>query len=307
MGGGRRRCGARVVRCGAGAAAAAARARARRACRRVAAAAPRLPPPPPQPPPPGAAEPAPPARPPAWEGAPLPGPLLARGRPYPPTPQGAGAHAPPLHAPIKTRQDGWLLDRGTMERYLTAAEAEYNANPYHNNIHAADVAQTSAVIMRAADAHLRRAGGGESDSGGGDEAADSGAAGSSGGGEDRGPSGRGLTRLERFSVIFASAVHDLGHPGLNNDFLVRTRDRQAIIYNDKSAAWGSRGGAARGLRGPWGLGGWAPGRQARAAAGRAPGARANPARQAPEPRPLNLSLPNPNQVGQREHALRARV
>jgi hypothetical protein len=43
----------------------------------------------------------------------------------------------------------------------------------------------------------------------------------------------GLTRMERFCIIFASAVHDLGHPGLNNDFLVRSRDRQAIIYNDR--------------------------------------------------------------------------
>jgi hypothetical protein len=52
------------------------------------------------------------------------------------------------------------------------------------------------------------------------------AAGSTGGG--------GLSKLERFAVILASAVHDLGHPGVNNAFLVRSRDQQALTYNDRS-------------------------------------------------------------------------
>jgi hypothetical protein len=29
-----------------------------------------------------------------------------------------------------------------------------------------------------------------------------------------------LSKLERFAIIIASAVHDLGHPGVNNLFLV---------------------------------------------------------------------------------------
>jgi hypothetical protein len=37
-----------------------------------------------------------------------------------------------------------------------------------------------------------------------------------------------------FAVILAAAVHDLGHPGVNNAFLVRTRDPQALTYNDRS-------------------------------------------------------------------------
>ena len=76
-------------------------------------------------------------------------------------------------------------------------------NPYHNNTHAADVTQTAGVILQALKAYMARA-------------------------------GRPLSKLEIFCVIFASAVHDLGHPGVNNDFLIRTRERQALVYNDKS-------------------------------------------------------------------------
>jgi hypothetical protein len=43
-----------------------------------------------------------------------------------------------------------------------------------------------------------------------------------------------LSKLEAFSIIFASAVHDLGHPGVNNAFLIKTRNEQAIIHNDRS-------------------------------------------------------------------------
>lgn len=43
-----------------------------------------------------------------------------------------------------------------------------------------------------------------------------------------------MSKLERFAIILASAVHDLGHPGVNNAFLVRSRDPQALLYNDRS-------------------------------------------------------------------------
>ena len=40
--------------------------------------------------------------------------------------------------------------------------------------------------------------------------------------------------MEIFSLLFASLVHDIGHKGVNNSFLVQTRDPLAIIYNDFS-------------------------------------------------------------------------
>lgn len=96
--------------------------------------------------------------------------------------------------------DHWKLDRATVQRFLAALETQYrHDNPYHNNTHAADVTQTAAVILRSLQQQLPD-----------------------------------LTPLEVFSIILASAIHDLGHPGVNNDFLINSRARQALLYNDKS-------------------------------------------------------------------------
>jgi hypothetical protein len=40
--------------------------------------------------------------------------------------------------------------------------------------------------------------------------------------------------LERMACLFAAAVHDYEHLGVNNDFLVKTRNERAIRYNDKN-------------------------------------------------------------------------
>jgi hypothetical protein len=38
--------------------------------------------------------------------------------------------------------------------------------------------------------------------------------------------------MEFFSLIIASAIHDLDHPGINNNFLVQLQHPLAIMYND---------------------------------------------------------------------------
>lgn len=43
-----------------------------------------------------------------------------------------------------------------------------------------------------------------------------------------------LTDLEILCVIIACCIHDVGHPGVNNDFLVKSGNKQAFIYKDKS-------------------------------------------------------------------------
>lgn len=45
-----------------------------------------------------------------------------------------------------------------------------------------------------------------------------------------------FTPLEMFTLIFSAAVHDLRHPGVNNNFLVTTSHPLAVRYNDKSVS-----------------------------------------------------------------------
>ena len=41
-----------------------------------------------------------------------------------------------------------------------------------------------------------------------------------------------LTPVEHIGAIVAAIAHDLDHPGFNNQFLVKTRDEIALLYND---------------------------------------------------------------------------
>ncbi|GLC54408.1 hypothetical protein PLESTB_000860400 [Pleodorina starrii] len=95
--------------------------------------------------------------------------------------------------------DGWRLDRAKVVNFLLRVESEYNPNSYHNNTHAADVTQTTAVILESFKKQVKE-----------------------------------ISKLEYFSVVIASAVHDLGHLGVNNDFLINSRHPRATMYNDKS-------------------------------------------------------------------------
>jgi hypothetical protein len=44
----------------------------------------------------------------------------------------------------------------------------------------------------------------------------------------------GVSRLELFSILVAALAHDVGHPGVNNIFLVKAKDELALRHNDKS-------------------------------------------------------------------------
>lgn len=138
-----------------------------------------------------------------------------------------------------------------MERYLTQVEKLYNQNPYHNSTHAADVTQTAGMIMQALDSHLRSGSNSSSNICSGcnccascccvnnkvaASAASNGSAAqqSTSASSNNSSNEPGLGKLERFAIILASAVHDLGHRGVNNMFLIKTRDKQALIYNDRN-------------------------------------------------------------------------
>ena len=40
--------------------------------------------------------------------------------------------------------------------------------------------------------------------------------------------------LETLSIYIAASIHDFDHPGVNNNFLIATKDKMALLYNDKS-------------------------------------------------------------------------
>lgn len=85
-----------------------------------------------------------------------------------------------------------------LQRFVRDIERAYNNNPYHNNIHAADVTQTLGCFL--ANDHFAQK----------------------------------LTDLEMAAMIFATCIHDVGHPGVSNDFLINTRNETAMVYNDVS-------------------------------------------------------------------------
>eukprot|EP00536_Pseudo-nitzschia_multiseries_P003694 jgi/Psemu1/302109/fgenesh1_kg.58_\ len=41
-------------------------------------------------------------------------------------------------------------------------------------------------------------------------------------------------KLETFSMLIAAVIHDVGHPGLGNPFLINSKSDLALIYNDVS-------------------------------------------------------------------------
>ena len=91
------------------------------------------------------------------------------------------------------------LNEGKMRRFLENIESSYHNLPYHNSSHAADVLYT-VNMMLFSDSKV----------------------------------GSHFSKIEVFAACIASSVHDVDHPGLNNNFLVQTGQRVAILYNDTS-------------------------------------------------------------------------
>ncbi|XP_077203297.1 3',5'-cyclic-AMP phosphodiesterase 4D isoform X5 [Paroedura picta] len=83
--------------------------------------------------------------------------------------------------------------------YLMTLEDHYHADvAYHNNIHAADVVQSTHVLLSTPALEAV------------------------------------FTDLEILAALFASAIHDVDHPGVSNQFLINTNSELALMYNDSS-------------------------------------------------------------------------
>jgi cAMP-specific phosphodiesterase 4 len=101
-----------------------------------------------------------------------------------------------------------LKDRGLIKHfeippsvlvtYLMNLEHHYKDNPYHNQIHGADVAQSIHVLISS-------------------------------------PALEGVfSDLEVLAAVFSAAIHDVDHPGFTNQYLINSSSELAIMYNDES-------------------------------------------------------------------------
>eukprot|EP00758_Cryptobia_borreli_P002458 Tbor_TRINITY_DN3045_c0_g1::TRINITY_DN3045_c0_g1_i1::g.17430::m.17430/K13755/PDE1; calcium/calmodulin-dependent 3',5'-cyclic nucleotide phosphodiesterase len=92
------------------------------------------------------------------------------------------------------------IDERTLINWISVVEAGYHPNPYHNSMHAADVLHITHFIL----------------SKGGLIAKCS------------------LTDEDIFASLFAAAIHDYDHPGINNSFHIKAQTYLATLYNDRS-------------------------------------------------------------------------
>ncbi|XP_023699536.1 3',5'-cyclic-AMP phosphodiesterase 4C isoform X1 [Paramormyrops kingsleyae] len=87
----------------------------------------------------------------------------------------------------------------TFITFMMTLEDHYHTDvAYHNNIHAADVVQSTHVLLSTPALEAV------------------------------------FTDLEILAALFASAIHDVDHPGLSNQFLINTNSELALMYNDAS-------------------------------------------------------------------------
>lgn len=97
--------------------------------------------------------------------------------------------------------DQFQIDQKKMTNFLRSIERDYiHDNPYHNNIHAADVLQTLHSLLQ-----------------------------EMGGVKKLEPS-----PIQLFSVLLSAVIHDVGHPGYNNFFQQSSQSDIALCYNDQS-------------------------------------------------------------------------
>ena len=90
------------------------------------------------------------------------------------------------------------ISASTLWTFLRTVDGRYNDHPYHNLFHVTSVVHGVHMLMTL------------------------------GGIDDD------LDDITQLACYVSAGVHDLMHPGLNNDFLIKTKDSLAITYNDTS-------------------------------------------------------------------------
>lgn len=92
-----------------------------------------------------------------------------------------------------------MIPQKTFISFMMTLEDHYvKDNPFHNSLHAADVTQSTHVLLNT-------------------------------------PALESVfTPLEITAALFAACVHDVDHPGLTNQFLINSSSELALMYNDES-------------------------------------------------------------------------
>ncbi|CAD8064106.1 unnamed protein product [Paramecium sonneborni] len=96
--------------------------------------------------------------------------------------------------------DVFLIKPKVVRSYFEEVMKGYHDNPYHNKVHAQDVAQTcNFLLSKCKFIEIGQ-----------------------------------LDEQDIACVLIAGAIHDYGHPGLTNAFLINSRNELALTYNDQS-------------------------------------------------------------------------
>ncbi|XP_058862970.1 cAMP-specific 3',5'-cyclic phosphodiesterase 4B isoform X4 [Acipenser ruthenus] len=96
------------------------------------------------------------------------------------------------------------IPEDTFITYIMTLEDHYHADvAYHNSLHAADVTQSTHVLLSTPAL-------------------------------DVSTDLTVFTDLEVLAALFAAAIHDVDHPGVSNQFLINTNSELALMYNDES-------------------------------------------------------------------------
>lgn len=91
-----------------------------------------------------------------------------------------------------------LIDEAVFKRFINEIEkGYYRESPYHNDIHAADVLQTTYLIMEKGSFYYKLS----------------------------------LNELDYLAVLLAAMCHDFKHPGIGNSYLINSIHPIALNYN----------------------------------------------------------------------------
>ena len=106
----------------------------------------------------------------------------------------------PLYSVVKQITSRGLklpASSGVIMRFISEVEESYEDHPYHSSTHAADAVNSVWVLLTS----LQK-------------------------------KNKVLTQADMFVGLISAAIHDVGHRGVSNNFLIHSSDELAVRYND---------------------------------------------------------------------------